>query len=221
MKLLKTLIILLFTTTGVNAQDHIFGLNAGMVDNFNGNEPTKYGIYRNIEKGVFYRYNSKGRLSLNIGLGYQNYTEQTGPAIIYDAGFTIYNSKYVVDIIDVQASLQYNITPNRFRTISFLKNIDNYVGIVLGHRSSKETIIWYTEQYQTYEKGETRINDAGIEALAGLNYTVSYTINRLVLQSTSTILAGSGDFGEHFPRESDYPSSRLSINFGLGYKLFK
>lgn len=102
-----------------------------------------------------------------------------------------------------------------------MKNINNYLGVVLGHRSSKETTKWYTTDNTTREKAEVDLNFGGIEGLAGLNYTISYSVNRLIIQSTSTILIGSGDFGEHFPYESNFPSVRLSINIGLGYNLYR
>lgn len=94
----------------------------------------------------------KRRLSLEIGHAYHNYTEQKGPSAIYDAGFSIYDSKYMVEIIDVQVSLQYNITPKKFRNKPIMKNINSYIGLVLGYRLSKETTKWYTIDNITSKK---------------------------------------------------------------------
>lgn len=102
MKLQQTLILILIGSSAIDAQEHIIGIKAGPVRNFNGNVPDKHEVYQTIEKGRYYRYNNKKQLSLEIGLAYHNYTEQTGPTAIYDAGFSIYDSKYIVDIIDVR-----------------------------------------------------------------------------------------------------------------------
>src|SRR5690606_20599660 len=139
-------------------------------------------------------------LSLDMGLAYHRYSEQKGPMLIYDAGFSIYNSRATVDIVDFQYSLQYNITPKRFRTIPVLKNINNYIGLVLAHRSGLDSETWYTEDSFTGYKSEQKYQSFEIQGMAGLNYTISYSINRLVIQSTSTIMAGTGDFGEQFAR---------------------
>lgn len=221
MKLLQTAVIILISSSSILAQEHIIGIRGGSVKSFNGNEPLKHETYQTIEKGVYYRYNTKGRLSLDIGLAYHNYKEQKGPSAILDAGVSIYESKYVVDIIDFQYSLQYNITPKSFRNLAVFKNINNYIGIVLAHRSGLETDTWYTEDNHTRAKGEIKIGELDIEGMAGLNYTISYNINRLVVQSTSTILIGTGDFGKYYSNNSNYPSSRLSINLGIGYNLKK
>ncbi|MCB0697933.1 MAG: hypothetical protein KDC07_11240 [Chitinophagaceae bacterium] len=218
--ILLSLLVLLFCTT-TYCQEYIIGYRIGPIKNFDGNQPTRRPSFKTFENGIYYRYNSKGRISLDIGVSYHEYREQSGPQIIFDAGYNIYDSKLKLQMLDFQYAIQYNITPKSYQRSGVLKHVDHYMGIVLGHRSCKITDTSYTKDWGTDLKREQVHKSGDISAFAGVNYTLSYTFNRLILQSTSTILTNSSDFGFLSSDYYNFPSSRLSINFGIGYNLHK
>lgn len=216
MKKLFFYCIMLVSTTAYS-QEIYLGLSGGPAKRFSGNNPNNIISANIVEKGVYLRFNTNKRLSFMGSMSHFGNTSFIYDAMIFDVDYSIDYIKERLDYLEFRYSVQYNISPKMLKA----RNIDQYVGLQLANRNNKLSDQYYITDRDGQKSDYTRIYSL-FEYLGGLSYSVTYSLPRVQIGINTSVMVGDKDFTK-FPRpyliNEQYPSSILSANINIGYKL--
>ncbi|MCB9044811.1 MAG: hypothetical protein H6550_01605 [Chitinophagales bacterium] len=221
-------IAILLVSSPVFAQNFSFGARAGVGNTYDMSSLKSGVLDKSLDKELFLRYQSKGRLAFEVSCIQYNGTHTT-PAQIFDCRWgetepptsTDGGSNALSNYVDLNLSAQYDIScPYIQEHCPVMKHLRSFIGINIGARYQSSTNKHYVISLSdgSISQEITRYKEINTPQ-AGLTHTLTYSFGKFYASSVASFYIRPWDMSAMYMNSSIYPDSKLSLRLGLGYRL--
>jgi hypothetical protein len=176
------------------------------------------------DKEIFFRYQTKGKLALDVSMGHYGLKHTEGvDGMIVDpgpGGYIYQGLNERSQNIEWNLSAQYELNLPCLQACPLMKKMDNYIGLVMSPTLS----LTKTEvSYHRLNDGSNHVasrTDNQLNLWTGISHTMIFRLNeQFNIMSVVAFRAQMDRLFEGKQNIQGYPDSRMSWQIGLGYSL--